>query len=299
MKILVADDSETNLMMLTAALEKLGHSVAAFTSGEALLENYPYEHPDLVILDVSMAGMSGFECAKKLRERNAEEWIPIIFLSANDSDESISQGIDAGGDDYLLKPFSHVTLAAKIKAMQRISDMRKKLYETSQKLDRLSKTDPLTGIYNRLQFNKVISSEMQSADQSNHLIALLFIDLDNFKIINDTYGHHFGDLLLIEVSKRLSSCLRTTDFIARVGGDEFAIIITKLDDVKDAGIVAQKIIDKVSEPYYIENQVIHTGASIGIACYPTPKTTRENFLQNADKAMYQAKELGRNRYHYF
>ncbi len=132
MRILVADDSKTNLTLITSALNNLGHEVVAVSSGREAVEKFLDETPDLVILDVVMQEMNGFECAKQIRNLNTENWIPIIFLSGSVDDTSISQGINAGGDDYISKPFSAITLAAKIKAMQRIADMRKKLCEAKK-----------------------------------------------------------------------------------------------------------------------------------------------------------------------
>lgn len=299
MKILVADDSKTNLVIITDALTRLGHTVVPASSGKEAIEIFKHDRPDLVILDVVMEGMDGFECAKNIRAINIDDWIPIIFLSANVDDESISKGIDAGGDDYLTKPFSEITLAAKIKSMQRISDMRQKLYDTSQQLYLLSSTDVLTGIYNRLQFDRSIKEVVSAANRYQHLLALLYIDLDNFKNINDTFGHHIGDLLLKEVATRLKSCIRSADFIARLGGDEFAIILSEIKNPEEAGSVAQKIINELAFDYELDNHNIRTSASIGIAFYPLSASTHEDLMLNADIAMYHAKSLRRNNYQYF
>lgn len=236
---------------------------------------------------------------KKIRALDSEDWIPIIFLSASVDDVSIANGIDAGGDDYLTKPCSEITLAAKIRAMQRIADMRKKLFETTQKLYLLSSTDTLTGIYNRLQFNRSIKEIGAAADRYHHMIGLLFIDVDNFKNINDNFGHHIGDLFLIEVAKRLKSCVRANDFIARLGGDEFAIILGEIASKADAEQVAKNVIRALSVDFYLEDHLIRNGASIGIACYPDVATTQDNLMLNADVAMYHAKEIGRNNYQFF
>src|SRR5437763_150875 len=126
MRILVADDSKTNLAILINSLNNLGHEVVSANNGEEAIHLFKKQRPDLVILDVVMEGMDGFECAKRIRELDTDDWIPIIFLSGAVDDENISKGINAGGDDYLTKPFSEITLAAKIKATQRISDMRQK-----------------------------------------------------------------------------------------------------------------------------------------------------------------------------
>lgn len=298
-KILVADDSKTSLALITGFLEKLGHTVVAFPSGEAAIEAFKADTPDLVILDVVMQGIGGFECARKLRMFHTESWIPIIFLSANIDDESVAAGIDAGGDDYLTKPCSEITLSAKIKAMQRISDMQQTLYDTMEKLAKLSATDALTGIYNRFHFDRSIKEKLAAADRYHHTLALLFIDIDHFKLVNDSFGHHVGDLLLKAFVNRLQPCLRIDDFMARIGGDELAVILTEISSIEDAENVARKILDALSKDFYLDEHNIRVGASIGIAFYPFPNTTHESLLKNADVAMYHAKEVGRNNYQYF
>lgn len=299
MKILLADDSNTTRALIEGSLHNLGHEVVTASNGQEAIELFQKQRPDLIILDVVMEGMSGFECAKKIRSINTEDWVPIIFLSGSVDDESIAQGIDAGGDDYLTKPFSDVTLAAKIKAMQRISDMRANLFEATQKLMVLSSRDTLTEIYNRFQFNKTIVEKIAQSARYNRKLAILFLDLDKFKAINDSLGHRAGDLLLIEVTKRLQSCLRIDDFLARMGGDEFAIIFSDLEEYSQAGVIAQKIIDVLVPPCDLEGHQVKSSLSIGIACYPKDGTNQEELLKNADIAMYHAKKSGGNRYQYF
>lgn len=299
MKILVADDSKTNLALLINSLSKLGHEVISANNGEEAIKLFKKQRPDLVTLDVVMEGMDGFECAKKLREINADDWIPIIFLSGAVDDENISKGINAGGDDYLTKPFSEITLAAKIKAMQRISDMRQKLCATTEKLSVLSSIDPVTSIYNRHEFDKKIIEKTDQAGHTKQLMALLFIDIDHFKRINDSLGHHVGDFILREVAHRISSCIRVDDILARLGGDEFAIILPDLANPEIAGLVAQKIISALKPPYKISGHEIFISCSIGIACLPSPETDFDTLVQKADIAMYHAKELGRNNYQFY
>ena len=299
MKILVADDSKTGLAILTASLTALGHEVVGASTGEQIIVLFMKKRPDLIILDVVMQDMSGFECAKKMRELYSEHWIPIIFLSASVDDDSISQGIDAGGDDYLTKSYSNVTLAAKIQAMQRIADVQRQLHETKGKLIILSSTDLLTGIDNRLQFNKNINFQINFANRYNTKLALLLLDLDHFKDVNDHLGHQMGDLLLEEVAGRLKSCIRANDFLARLGGDEFAIILSKINDVEEACVVAQKILDILKPVYHLAEHDIHISCSIGIADYPTTGNTAELLIQHADIARYYTKESGRNTFQYY
>ena len=299
-KILVADDSKTNLALITSSLKKLGHDVVPAQNGEEVIKIFKNEQPDLIILDVVMQGMNGFECAKKLRSiHNKDEWIPIIFLSTSIDDDSIAKGINAGGDDYLAKPFSEITLEAKIKAMQRISEMQKKLFHTAQELKVLSSTDTLTGVYNRFQFEKSIKEKLAAADRAKLTVALMFIDLDHFKNINDTLGHHIGDLLIKEVANRLKECLRINDFIARIGGDEFVLILSDRNAVEASENVAIKILKNLSASFILEKHVVRITASIGIACYPYEGTTHINLIQSADIAMYHAKELGRNNFQHY
>jgi diguanylate cyclase (GGDEF)-like protein len=297
-KILVADDSKTNLAIITATLHKLGHEVISASNSEQAIEIFKKNKPDLIILDVMMEGIDGFECAKRIRALDVDDWIPIIFLSASVDDTNIARGIDAGGDDYLTKPCSEITLAAKIKAMQRIADMRQQLFETTEKLYLLSSTDSLTGTYNRLQFDRSIKEIIATANHNQYMVALLFIDLDNFKNINDTYGHHIGDVLLVEVAKRLKSAIRSSDFIARLGGDEFAIILTQIANEEEAKFFAQKILDALSINYNLEGHNLRSGASIGIAYYPA-SVNQEGLVLDADVAMYHAKACGRNNFQCF
>jgi len=299
MKILVADDSKTTRALLAASLNKMGHDVIEAANGQQAIELFKREHPDLIILDVIMEGIDGFECAKMIRNIDTEDWIPIIFLSGAVDDENIARGINAGGDDYLTKPYSEITLAAKVKAMQRIADMRAKLWEMTKKFSMLSATDSLTGVYNRLQFNRVIIEKVASSKRYHTPFALLYLDLDKFKLINDTLGHYVGDLLLVEVARRLKSCIRVDDFIARVGGDEFSILLNNTHGHQVINSIAKKILNALEQPYLIAGNDLEISASIGIVCYPSDDTTEENLTQNADIAMYHAKEAGRNNYKYY
>lgn len=299
MKILVADDSKTTRSQLTSSLNKLGHEVIEATNGQEAIELFKQNKPDLIILDVIMEGIDGFECARIIRSIDVNDWIPIIFLSGAVDDENIARGINAGGDDYLTKPYSEITLFAKIKAMQRIADMRTSLCEMTNKFSLLSSTDALTGLYNRLQFDRAILEKIAYSNRYHSSFALLFLDLDKFKAINDSLGHYMGDLLLVEVAKRLKACMRMDDFIARLGGDEFSIILNEAKNKKDINEIAEKIIHTIEQPYSIAGNNILISCSIGVACYPDKENDESNLIRHADIAMYHAKVSGRNNYQYF
>jgi diguanylate cyclase (GGDEF)-like protein len=159
--------------------------------------------------------------------------------------------------------------------------------------------DFLTGLPNRLMFQDYLQQEMKNSDRSGLLLGLLFLDLDNFKEINDRLGHSVGDKLLVEAGKRISSCTRAVDTTARIGGDEFTVIMGSLADVKALEVTCQKILARLQEPFYFDGQVVYTGASIGITVYPADNRNIEELLKFADQAMYEAKRLGRNRYQFF
>ncbi len=299
MKILVVDDSKLSRTITMNALVNLGHQVISASSGEEAINIFKQENIDLILLDVIMAGMSGFQCATELRSIKEKGWIPIIFLSSAIDDESIAKGIDAGGDDYLSKPFSKITLSAKIKSMERIAEMRHQLIKITEKLETLSVTDSLTGLYNRMQFDKALKNVIAQAERHHHSIALLFIDIDHFKDVNDTLGHQTGDLLLKHISNRLTSCLRENDFIARIGGDEFAIILREIESIQTAVDVAKKIISVFIPPFSIEHYTLNIKCSIGISCYPRDGDDSITIMKNADAAMYNAKQIGRNQYYVY
>ena len=301
MKILIVDDSKTSLLLTSKQLEMLGHTTVSISDPEKAIEEYKSCQPDLIILDVVMDKLSGYECAKLITDYNKEkdDWVPIIFLSAIVDDTAIEQGINAGGDDYLTKPFNTSVLKAKIHAMSRIAEMRNKLLETNDKLEELSLTDTLTKLANRSHFEKMMTIITANAKRTNKMFALLFIDLDKFKDVNDTLGHHAGDDLLIQACKRIQNEVREADFIARLGGDEFAVILPEIDTADNAGHVANKIVKSLCLPFDILNNDVIISASIGIACFPDAGTDTETITKHADIAMYRAKAIGRNTYQYF
>ena len=159
--------------------------------------------------------------------------------------------------------------------------------------------DRLTGLPNRNMFHDRLHQEIDKSDRTNLPLALLLVDLDEFKEVNDTLGHHIGDLLLKETAHRISSCVRASDTVARLGGDEFTIILSELHDMNKVDVIAVKIIDKLTQEYHLGNEIVHISGSVGITFYPTDTRTIDSLMKNADQAMYAAKEKGRNRFSYF
>lgn len=305
MRILIADDSRTLRAALGDQLREMGHSVLEAEEGAQAVEMFRAALPDLVVLDVDMPVMNGYETARRLRSlRGDNGWIPIIFLSSNVQDKDIATGIEAGGDDYLAKPVSPVVLKAKINAMQRITDMRRRLVDLTEKLEahnaslkEVSSQDPLTGIPNRRTFDAAFEQEWNHAMRTGKPLALLLADVDFFKRYNDTYGHQRGDECLRTVANAMrDAARRKVDLVARYGGEEFALLLPETPPVS-ALLVAGRVLDSLRAmrlPHEATPRG-HVTMSIGV-CATVPQAGQDpaELIKTADRALYDAKSKGRN-----
>ena len=304
MKILVVDDTRTERMIMTSYLEKLGHEVIVCTDGKAAIDAYKEHSLDLILMDVIMPVMDGYESAKTIRSLD-NDWIPIIFLSARVSPDDISAGIDAGGDDYLTKPVDIVVLEAKMKAMQRIAKMRHKLLKTSDELEKtnnelqqLVNVDGLTGIANRRYMDQFLRIEFSRSIRHQHTLSYILTDIDQFKLFNDHYGHLEGDDCLKKIAKALASvCKRSSDLVARYGGEEFAIVLpsTPLDDAVNIAERLRKAVEDLAISHKDSSVSGVCTLSLGVASImPQQGDQLSTLMSAADGALYQAKESGRN-----
>lgn len=306
MKILIVEDSRSNLALLTHYVEQFGATPITAETGQAALEAFSAQQPDLVLLDVVLPDLDGFTVAKRIRiMEKVSEWTPIIFLSSLGDDAHIEQGITAGGDDYLLKPVSEIVLGAKIRAMQRLVLMRASLLALTRKLDaanqeliRISSSDGLTGIANRRFFDEAISIEWRRARRHSNSLAMLMCDVDFFKRFNDTYGHIAGDDCLRKVASAIrKNTERPSDIVARYGGEEFAVVLPETS-VGGALMVAEKIRNAIRELNipHSESPSGRVTMSIGIAAAaPGFDNPPDDLINAADKALYRAKHEGRDR----
>ena len=306
MKILVVEDSRSNLYLPIQHVEKLGATTLSAGSGEEALEKYARTRPDLVLLDIVLSDMDGFRVAQRIRAMEGPgEWTPIIFLSSESNESSIENGIAAGGDDYLLKPVSEIVLGAKIRAMQHIVLMRSSLIALTRKLDaanqelvRISSSDSLTGVSNRRFFEEALTIEWRRARRHSNSIAMMMCDIDYFKLYNDTYGNQAGDDCLRKVAKviRLHT-ERPSDVVARYGGEEFAIVLPETT-IGGALIVAEKIRNAIRE-LNIRHASSPGGMvtmSIGLAsAAPGFDNPPDDLIHAANKALIRAKRDGRDR----
>jgi len=300
MRILIAEDDPVSRRLLQALLVKWGYEVDIACDGQEAWDILQSdESPKLAIIDWMMPGMDGVQVCRKVRERKDGPYVYILLLTAKSQKEDIIRGIGAGADDYITKPFDANELNARLRAGKRILDLQAELISTRESLRVQATHDPLTGLPNRLLFSDRLTQRLAQSRRQKMPLAVMYLDLDRFKIINDTLGHNFGDLLLQGVAERLMTCLRETDTLARMGGDEFTIILTDIMTAEDATSVAKKVLDVLSEPFFLGGREFFITASIGISIFPSDGADVETLVKNADTAMYRAKEQGRNNYYLY
>ena len=306
LKVMVVEDSKVTMRALSNYLKRMGIAdPLTAETGEAAIALFREQRPDIVLLDAILPDIDGFDIAKEIRaaEKN-DEWTAIIFLTSMDKDEDVERGIEAGGDDYLLKPISEVVLRAKISAMRRLVEMQRELVDLTQKLNRanrelqrLSATDGLTGIANRRFFDEQSDREWRRCERIKKPMSVIMVDVDFFKKYNDTYGHQAGDDCLKAVAAQIARAApRGGDLAARYGGEEFALVLSETT-VEGAKMVAGHINQYVSElnmPHSASN-IGRVSVSCGVASIlPMEGMSFDILLKIADEALYKAKEQGRN-----
>ena len=301
MRVLIAEDDPVSRRLLQAILTKRGNDVVVACDGaEAWAMLQSPDAPRLVILDWMMPGMSGVDICRRLRERPECAYVYVLLLTAKGRKQDLVEALAAGADAYITKPFDSDELDARISAGKRILDLETELVATRDTLRVQVTHDALTGLPNRQYLEQCLGELiMGSTSKKSRSLAVLFLDLDKFKLINDTLGHKVGDLLLIETGERLQSCLRSGDVLARMGGDEFTVILPRCNRRSIAEVVASRMIDSISRPFDIQGHKFVIGASIGIASYISDGTETVTLLKHADAAMYKAKQAGRGTFRWF
>lgn len=308
MKALVIEDTLTSATLICHQLSKMGLDPIHVRDGEKGIEAFQRERPDLVLLDIIMPGIDGFEVARRLRQLEQDgEWTPIIFLTARTSDEDLRHGIEVGGDDYLIKPISELVLTAKIRAMQRIAQMRysllvltRKLDDANRELTRLSAVDGLTGIANRRRFDETLMREWRRAARTHAPMSVVAVDVDAFKLFNDGYGHVVGDECLKAVARTLQAQLRRpTDLVARYGGEEFFAVLpeTSTEGALQVADAMRGAVESMGITHRFSPAAGVVTVSVGVASVLAEPGQDMGFvplLKAADEALYQAKRGGRN-----
>ncbi len=298
MQILIVEDSPTLRAGMKAHVIGIGHTPFFAETGEQALQMIEVQQFDLVIMDVEMPGLDGFETTTLMREALGDRWVPIIFATSHTDDKSILAGIAAGGDDYLIKPVTRGFLQAKIMAMQRIAEMHHQLNLLNIQLEERSETDSLTNLLNRRAFNDKATQSLLEGRRHSKASSLIMLDVDHFKQYNDAYGHTEGDHCLKMIADSIKAVpRRESDIVARYGGEEFVVFLPETDQ-SGAITVSQSIIEAINaEQYPHRNSPTsnHVTVSIGIATTTMEVTeSLEGLVRQADKNLYRAKNNGRN-----
>ncbi len=289
--ILVVDDITANLQVVVSILET-EHRVLTATDGETALDLAIAEEPDLVLIDIRMPGMNGYELCGRLKQDPATRNIPVIFVTGMDEEREEARGLELGAIDYITKPLSRPILLARVRNHLELKRQR-------DHLQRLSAVDGLTGISNRRAFADYLDKEWRGAIRQHAPISLLMADIDDFKQFNDAYGHLAGDECLRKVAAALAEAvMRPADMVARFGGEEFAVILPDTG-ANEATLVAERLLTSVRRlglPHQHSRAGTYVTLSFGlVAARPERGMESAELIEMADRLLYQAKAEGRNR----
>lgn len=314
-KILIVDDEANNRIAMKETLEVLDADIYLADSGMEALQLVANHEFAVVLLDVDMPEMDGFETAELMRQNKYTESIPIVFITAiNKETTHFLKGNKAGAVDYLFKPIDPYILKSKVQiflnlyyqktqtvneVLQELEVVKKALEKSSLELQEIALHHPLTELPNRKQFEEEVGRYLFETSRSQTILAVLLIDLDNFKLINDTLGYNVGDDLLKIVAKKILAEITKKAFMAHLGEDSFAIVLNNIHHPNDAGDVANALRMLFQESIEISGNKINITLSTGIACYPSAGKTANDLIKNAEIAMYRTKSLGKNNWHFF
>jgi diguanylate cyclase (GGDEF)-like protein len=292
--ILVVDDEPEILSMVVSSLEDEGYRVVTATCGEEALQKLESISPDLILLDITMPGISGLDTIAELRKR--PNYVSVIFVSALAGSEAVVRGLDAGADDYICKPYHPSELLARVRSQLRIKDLHDSLKNANDRLLELIDIDDLTGLFNMRSVYQKLDNEIARARRFNRAVAVVMMDMDNFKSVNDEHDHLFGSFVLSEVGKLISANIRQVDFAARYGGDEFLIALSETSP-EGALLFAERLRSAIEGFTFTHlKDTIRLTASLGVSVYHSSNEIidSKNLVRLADNVLYEAKHAGKN-----
>ncbi len=296
--VLVVDDSDTVRRELIHILKEKS-VFSAYHEAEDGLQGFKVLlgcNADLILCDVDMPRMDGFKFITMVRSREECRDIPIILITGKEDRESKIMGLEQGASDYITKPFDTGELIARINVQLKLKNLQDQLKKANELLVAISNTDHLTGLYNRRFLEEALGREFQRAQRRRNNLAVLILDIDHFKKINDTYGHQQGDSVLCKVACLFRKELRDYDTAARFGGEEFIAVVPEAS-MTEAAAVAERIRKSIEGAVFNESgEILKITVSLGLATYPAPGiNSAADLIREADKALYRAKTKGRNR----
>ena len=303
-KVLVVDDMPLNRKLQKTYLKEVGYKVVLAEDGIDALRRVREESPDLILLDVMMPKMDGFQVCRHIKNNSRTKFTPVILVTALNEIEAKIKGIEAGADDFISKPFNKLELLARVKSLLRIKHLNKELQvkiqqleNAQKKLKKLAVTDGLTGAFNYRFFKEQLTKEVIRAERHNKNVSIIMLDIDYFKNYNDTNGHPAGDAVLKTIAEILSKNIRNIDIAARYGGEEFALILVETNKAS-AGIVANKLKRLIEYYKFYHEETQPNGkltVSMGVATFPENGKMPDDLVAFADKRLYKAKKQGRNK----
>lgn len=295
MKILIGEDDPVYSRILEKTLAKWGYEVITCCDGSSVLEELEKENaPKLLMLDWMMPVIDGVEVCKTIRQAKKEPFIYIILLTSKDRKADIVEGLAAGADDYVIKPFHIEELQARLRAGRRILELQDRLISSREAMRTRATCDALTGILNRGAIMEVLTKKLSQAVRENSPLAVVMLDIDHFKQVNDKFGHMAGDAVLRETASRLQSSLRPYDEIGRYGGEDFLVILPGCDAM-DALKQAERLRAFIGEKAMDTSEgMITVTISLGMTTINESTTETDLLVKIADKALYVAKNNGRN-----
>jgi two-component system, cell cycle response regulator len=287
--ILIVDDQESNVSLLEQLLSAAGYThVTSTMNPQRVCAMHQENNYDLILLDLQMAGMDGFQVMGGLKTNQSESYLPVIVLTAEP--EHKLRALQAGAKDFISKPFDLLEVKTRIHNMLEVRLLYKELENSNKVLEQKALHDSTTGLPNRDLFNDRLTHAIAMAKRRAWTLAVMFLDLDRFKYINDTHGHAVGDRVLQEVAKRLLGHARDEDTVCRNGGDEFLYLLINPQGSENIRRIADTLLQAIGQTIDVGDLKPIVKASIGIAVYPDDGTTGEQLIRNADTAMYRAKE---------
>jgi diguanylate cyclase (GGDEF)-like protein len=298
LRVLVADDDASCRLVLKATVTKLGDECLVAADGEDAWRQFQETQPDVLITDWMMPGLDGPELCRRVRDRDDGGYTYVILATALGEHEHVIEGMEAGADDYLTKPISPFDVRARLVAAKRVTDLYKELDRLRSVLATQARTDPLTGLGNRLRLHEDLESMHDAAVRYGHGYCVAICDIDDFKLFNDTYGHVAGDAALTRVAGLLADVSRTSDTAYRYGGEEF--LVTLVSQTLPEALVATERLRNAVEELGIEHARNRASGfltvSIGVAAWTHEQLdTPTTVLERADDALYRSKAAGRNR----